>query len=1290
MIEAALRVAMRSRATIALVLAVSCLATTLAHTRVAAQGITVTPANPTVSVGQTQQFTASGTAVAAAASAMAFHACALLADGTVRCWGLNDWGQIGNGARGVNASTPAQVVGLAGAVQVAVGGFHTCARFANGTLACWGANDARQLGDPNTTADSATAPVPVGGITTATAVASGGFHTCALLADTTVRCWGLNDSGQLGDGTAVASGTPVAVSGLTGVVAIAAGGWHTCALLGDGTARCWGQNTYGQLGNGSFANALTPSPVAGLADITRIPSGIFHHCAIRQDGTLFCWGRNDEGRLGIGTTTTTPTPTAVSGITVTDAHGGGEHSCGLLTDGSVRCWGWNDFGQLGNGAGMGSVSTPAPPATGISGATWVGTGAEFSCALVPGGVVRCWGRNVYGQLGDGTNTDARTPVNVAGFGGTWSSSDTAVATIASTGVATALGAGATTITASAGGRSGSTTLTVVRPPTLTVIREGSGAGAVTSAPAGIDCGATCAASYPLDTVVTLTAAPAAGSTFAGWSGGGCTGAGTCTVALSAATTVTATFSVQGFTLTVSRSGAGAGTVTSSPAGIDCGATCAATYAGGTTVTLTAAPAGGSAFTGWSGGGCTGAGTCVVTMAAATSVTATFTVQTFTLGVNRAGTGTGTVTSAPAGISCGSTCAASYAAGTTVTLTATPAGGSAFTGWSGGGCTGAGTCVVTMAAATSVTATFTVQTFTLGVNRAGTGTGTVTSAPAGISCGSTCTATYAAGTTVTLTAAPAGGSAFTGWSGGGCTGTGPCVVTLTAATTVTAIFDPAVVSAPVLRWQYGGCDPGPYCQFGWYSSPAVADLDVDGRPDVVWGAYDVVALNAGDGSLKWRGAGADRVWPGVVVADLTGNGTLEVVVARWDDVTVYNRSGGVVWRRTPLGVGELRTLAVADLEGDGSLEIVVGATDGDAFQVSVLGPGGAVRPGWPARHAGEPGNGWGAFNQNVAVADMNGDGLKEVFVTQGGHYVNAFDRNGNQLPTSALFDGIDPAGPKRWSEVGVHVEQAVDLRGYANCGVEHRPDFGDSAPVTADVDGDGVPELIVVGSVYDCSTYAGLYQMPFIFRLDRTRWSGGGFDWTVIPTPRPGSAPRSQDYNVIETVVPNPAVADLDGDGRKEIVFPSYDGRVHALWLDKTERGSWPYRIPTSGAAGDDFRFASEALVVDLDNDGRAEVIFTSWPKRATGGVGQLHVLNHLGQELHRLTLPAPALGLPWNGGLGAPTVARVGAGGNLMLFVGTVASGVVAYDLPDTAGARVLWGTGRGGARRAGVAEAMP
>jgi hypothetical protein len=497
---------------------------------------------------------------------------------------------------------------------------------------------------------------------------------------------------------------------------------------------------------------------------------------------------------------------------------------------------------------------------------------------------------------------------------------------------------------------------------------------------------------------------------------------------------------------------------------------------------------------------------------------------------------------------------------------------------------------------------------------------------------------------------------------------------------------AAVPGPVLKWSYGGCIAGPYCQTGWYASPAVADLDGDGSAEVVWGAYDAVALNGSNGSLKWRATSGQRVWPGVVVADLTGDGTLEVVVGRsGDQITVYNRFGSVVWTRNPFGSGEVRTLAVADLETDGILEIVAGrASGGSTRQLNVLEPDGSVRSGWPARRDGEPGYGWGMYNENVALADMNGDGYKEVFGPTDTHYITALDRGGNQLPASAIYG----AG-KVWSQVGVHVDHAVDLRGYANCGVEHRPNFADSAPIVADVNADGVPEMIVVGNVYNCGTnpYTSLYQMPFILKLDRTRWSGSGFDWTAIPVPGPGSGPRSEDYNMIETAQPNPVAADLDGDGRLEILFPSYDGRLHAWWLDKTEHGSWPYIVPATGSGGDTFRFASEPVVADLDGDDQAEVIFASWPKKGTGRSGHLHVLSALGVELHRVSLPAPAIGATWNGGLGAPTLADIDGDGELEVVLGTPASGVVAFDLPGSAGARVLWRTGRGGYRRTGTTE---
>ena len=241
---------------------------------------------------------------------------------------------------------------------------------------------------------------------------------------------------------------------------------------------------------------------------------------------------------------------------------------------------------------------------------------------------------------------------------------------------------------------------------LTVSKAGTGAGLVTSSPAGITCGATCTASFAAGTVIALSATPQPSSTFTGWSGGGCAGTGACMVTLAASTTVTATFALNRYTLTVARSGTGAsfGTVTSSPAGITCGTDCSEAYDHGTMVTLTAAGGAGATFDGWPAtSGCTGTGPCVVTVTAATTINAPFTLAQYTLTAAVAGGGTGTITSSPAGINCPGTCARPFAYNTMVTLTATPAANHTFAGWSGG-CTGTGTCVVTITGAINVTAT----------------------------------------------------------------------------------------------------------------------------------------------------------------------------------------------------------------------------------------------------------------------------------------------------------------------------------------------------------------------------------------------------------------------------------------------------------------------------------------------------------------------------------------------------------------------------------------------------------
>ncbi|GMU44410.1 MAG: VCBS repeat-containing protein [Xanthomonadales bacterium] len=493
---------------------------------------------------------------------------------------------------------------------------------------------------------------------------------------------------------------------------------------------------------------------------------------------------------------------------------------------------------------------------------------------------------------------------------------------------------------------------------------------------------------------------------------------------------------------------------------------------------------------------------------------------------------------------------------------------------------------------------------------------------------------------------------------------------------------AQFTTPVQQSAYGGCGLSS-CQVGWYSGPAVADLEGNGSLEIVWGSFDVVALDAAGGE-RWRGANAQRVWPAIAVADFDpGSPGLESAVGRnGNQLTLYSATGAVLWTRSPFSGGEVRSLAAGDIDGNGDLEIVVGrASSGGTLQVSVYEHDGSVRTGWPARRTGEPGFGAGMYNENLALGDLDGDGQHEVYAPTDTHYITALHPNGDQLLASTLY-GLSMGLQKTWAQVGVHVEHAVDLQGFANCGTQHRPNFANAAPAIADLDGNGSLELIVPGDVYNCAIgdpAGDLYYLPWILKRDRTRWSNASVDWTTIPPPGASGGPIIQgQFATIEDAVVNAVPADLDGDGQREILFQSYDGKLHAWWLDKTEKHSWPYTIPGTG-----FRFGAEPAVADLDGDGDAEVIFTTWPQKGGNAVGQLLVLSHQGVLLTSVNLPAPRGG-NWNGGLAAPTLAQLDADPNWEAVVGTSRSGVVVYELQGSAATAIRWGTARGNLLRNG------
>jgi Regulator of Chromosome Condensation (RCC1) repeat protein/regulator of chromosome condensation (RCC1) repeat-containing protein len=222
----------------------------------------------------------------------------------------------------------------------------------------------------------------------ATAVSAGSGHACALLSDATVKCWGHNGMGQLGDGTRTRRLTAVAVQGLTGATGVSAGWAMSCATLADGTARCWGANDDGQLGDGTTTNRSTPVAVHGLTSVIAVSAGAGNACALLADRTVTCWGDNSRGTLGNGTRVSSATPVAVPGLTdVTDVSVNDQHACALHANGTVSCWGWT--GQLGPVEDAGDLLSPTLVPN-LTDAVAVGAGPYRPCALTARGVAECW------------------------------------------------------------------------------------------------------------------------------------------------------------------------------------------------------------------------------------------------------------------------------------------------------------------------------------------------------------------------------------------------------------------------------------------------------------------------------------------------------------------------------------------------------------------------------------------------------------------------------------------------------------------------------------------------------------------------------------------------------------------------------------------------------------------------------------------------------------------------------------------------------------------------------------
>lgn len=337
-----------------------------------------------------------------------YHFCARRDGGDVLCWGSNQYGQLGIDPTVTPlASRPTPVASLGGATDLAAGEEFTCATITDAGTSCVGL----MLAFPDGGMAPSAAPFPVQGLPTASALAAGDYHACALAsADAGVWCWGSNDSGQIGPNGGASSLVAVPVPLPGPVTAVAAGGSQSCALLADGTVWCWGWGF--QIDNPSSKPTIW-EPQRALA----ISIGIVHACAILEaGGSVACWGNDaygglGDGRGGVPVGDYSVTPVIVGNLSgVTALVSGWEHTCALLPGGTLQCWGDNTYGQLGNGTTARSL-VPTP-VVGVAGAMAIVAGHLATCAIFPGGRVKCWGYNLDGTLGDGTMTNSLAAVSV--------------------------------------------------------------------------------------------------------------------------------------------------------------------------------------------------------------------------------------------------------------------------------------------------------------------------------------------------------------------------------------------------------------------------------------------------------------------------------------------------------------------------------------------------------------------------------------------------------------------------------------------------------------------------------------------------------------------------------------------------------------------------------------------------------------------------------------------------------------------------------------------------------------
>eukprot|EP00551_Chaetoceros_affinis_P014668 CAMPEP_0203690138 /NCGR_PEP_ID=MMETSP0091-20130426/2510_1 /ASSEMBLY_ACC=CAM_ASM_001089 /TAXON_ID=426623 /ORGANISM="Chaetoceros affinis, Strain CCMP159" /LENGTH=385 /DNA_ID=CAMNT_0050560117 /DNA_START=50 /DNA_END=1207 /DNA_ORIENTATION=+ len=302
---------------------------------------------------------------------------------------------------------------------LSLGGNHACVTTIDNKLKCWGVNEFGQVGDGTTTNRNLPTNIDLGLNVLVQEISLGRWHTCAITNDNKLKCWGQNEQGQVGDGTRTTRNLPTSIDlGLNVFPQQVALGWyHTCAITNGNNLKCWGYNANGQLGDGT--NDVTNLPTNIDLGLNVFPQqvalGAIHTCAITNDNKLKCWGDNEYGQVGDGTMIDRNIPTNIDlGLNAypQEIALGSEHTCAVMNDNKLKCWGRNEYGQVGDGT-TSDRNIPTTIDLGLNAyAQEVALGESYTCAITNDDKLKCWGFNGDGQLGDGTTTDRTTPTSV--------------------------------------------------------------------------------------------------------------------------------------------------------------------------------------------------------------------------------------------------------------------------------------------------------------------------------------------------------------------------------------------------------------------------------------------------------------------------------------------------------------------------------------------------------------------------------------------------------------------------------------------------------------------------------------------------------------------------------------------------------------------------------------------------------------------------------------------------------------------------------------------------------------